>query len=259
MSINPLRRKLRAGSPAFGTLVSMPSPQLVQLLAGAGFDWLIIDMEHGVIGIESAQAMINATAVSGCVPLVRVAWNVHWLAKPALDAGALGIVVPMVRSAAEAAAAVAACRYPPAGERGWGPFYAPSRWGLDAMSYTAIADEAVLRVVLIEHVEAVENIEEIVAVEGLDVALVAPFDLSVSLGIPGRFDEPAFREAVARAERAILDSPVVLGGLAADAEAARALVERGHRFVLLSYDSALVTRAAQALLEPLAGLRAGPG
>ncbi len=249
--VNPLRQKLAEGRAVFGTLATMPSPQLAQLFAGCGFDWLMIDMEHGAIGIESAQAMIVATAVSDCVPLVRVAWNVDWLVKPALDAGALGIVFPMIRSAEEAEAAVAACRYPPLGERGWGPFYAPSRWGTDAFSYTRDADVAVMRIALIEHVEAVANIEAIVATEGLDVALIAPFDLSVSLGIPGRFEEPAFLEAVATAERVIRDSPVVLGGLARDAEGAQTLVERGYRFVLLAYDVMIIERAARALLDPL--------
>ena len=250
--VNPLRRKLAEGRPVYGTLATMPSPQLAQLLAGCGFDWLMIDMEHGAIGIESAQAMIAATAVSDCVPLVRVAWNVDWLVKPALDAGALGIVFPMIRSAREAEAAVAACRYPPRGERGWGPFYAPSRWGVDAFAYTRDADTAVMRIALIEHVDAVADIEAIVATEGLDVALIAPFDLSVSLGIPGRFEDPAFLEAVAAAERVIADSPVVLGGLARDAEGARALRNRGYRFLLLGYDVMIIERAARAMLDPLA-------
>ncbi len=249
--VNPLRQKLAEGRAVFGTLATMPSPQLAQLFAGCGFDWLMIDMEHGPIGIESAQAMIAATAVSDCVPLVRVAWNVDWLVKPALDAGALGIVFPMIRSAEEAEAAVAACRYPPLGERGWGPFYAPSRWSTDAPTYTRDADAAVMRIALIEHVEAIANIEAIVATEGLDVALIAPFDLSVSLGIPGRFEEPAFLEAVATAERVIRDSPVHLGGLARDAGGAQALVERGYRFLLLAYDVMLIERAARALLDPL--------
>ncbi len=249
--VNPLRRKLTEGRCLFGTLATMPSPQLAQLFAGCGFDWLMIDMEHGTIGIESAQAMIAATAVSDCVPLVRVAWNLDWLVKPALDAGALGIVFPMIRTAEDAAAAVACCRYPPHGTRGWGPFHAPSRWGTDALSYTRDADAAVMRIALIEHVEAIANIEAIVATEGLDVALIAPFDLSVSLGVPGRFDEPVFREAVAAAERVIADSPVVLGGLARDAEAARALTARGYRFVLLAYDVMIIEGAARALLDPL--------
>jgi 4-hydroxy-2-oxoheptanedioate aldolase len=126
--INPLKARLAAGKPAVGLLVSMPSVHIAQVLAAAGFDWLFFDMEHGPIGIESAHAMITATSGSACAPVVRVPWNVHWLAKPVLDAGAMGIIFPMIRSAADAELAVRAVRYPPAGERGFGPFYAPARW-----------------------------------------------------------------------------------------------------------------------------------
>ncbi|MDX6751610.1 aldolase/citrate lyase family protein [Geminicoccaceae bacterium 1502E] len=249
--VNPLRRKLEAGGAIVGTIVSMASPPMVQTLAGCGLDWLILDMEHGAISIESAQAMIAATAVSDCVPLVRVAWNVPWLVKPVLDAGALGVVFPMIRNAGEAAAAVAACRYPPAGERGWGPFFAPSRWGLDAMTYTAQADRAVMRILLIEHVDAVRDIDAILAVEGIDAAVIAPYDLSTSLERPGDFEAASFKEAVATAERAIRASGVVLGGLAPTAERANALLDRGYRMIILGYDVLLLENALRGMLGAL--------
>lgn len=250
-TINPLRRKLEGGSAIIGTIVSMASPPMVQTLAGCGLDWILLDMEHGAISIESAQAMIAATAVSDCVPLVRVPWNVPWLVKPALDAGALGIVFPMIRNAGEAAQAVAACRYPPAGERGWGPFYAPSRWGLDAMAYTEAADRSVMRILLIEHIDAVRDIEAILATDGVDAAIIAPYDLSCSLDRPGDFDSAAFRDAVATAEQAILASGVTLGGLAPDAAKANALLARGYRMIILGYDVMLLERAMGGMLAAL--------
>jgi 4-hydroxy-2-oxoheptanedioate aldolase len=249
LSINPVKDRLAAGGAAFGTLVSMPSPQLVQLVAAAGFDWVLIDLEHGAISVETAQAMIAASAVGPCVPLVRVAWTVPWLAKPLLDGGALGVVWPMVRTAGEAREAVAACRYAPAGERGWGPFFAPARWGKAPFDYTAAADDAVLVAVLIEHVDAVTAIDEILAVPGLDVAVIAPFDLSVSLGKPGAFDDPPFVAAVERAERAIRASSVTLGGVAPTPERARALVGRGYRFIMCAYDVLIVDRALRGFLD----------
>jgi 4-hydroxy-2-oxoheptanedioate aldolase len=251
--LNPLRAKLAAGGVVFGPLVSMPSPQLVQLVAAAGYDWVLIDLEHGAISVETAQAMIAASAVAPCVPLVRVAWTVPWLAKPLLDGGALGVVWPMVRSAAEAREAVAACRYAPAGERGWGPFYAPARWGMAPFAYTAAANDAVLVALLIEHVDAVGAIEEILAVPGIDVAIIAPFDLSVSLGKPGAFDDPAFITTVERAERAILKSPVTLGGVAPTPERARELVGRGYRFVMCAYDVLIIDRALRGFLYSARG------
>lgn len=248
---NPLRAKLDAGEPIIGTIVSMPSPQLVQVLAGCGFDWLMIDLEHGVIGVEAMQQMVTATAPSGCVPLVRVAWNVPWLVKPALDSGAFGVVFPMIRTAEEARLAIASCHYPPKGERGWGPFYAPSRWGVSAFDYTKAADACMLKIFLIEHIDAVRNIEEILAVPGLDAAIIAPFDLSTSLGKPGAFDDAEFLEAVDRAERVILRSKVVLGGLAATAERANAQLAKGYRMILMAYDVLLIENAMKGLLTAI--------
>lgn len=246
--VNPLRAKLESGAPIIGTIVSMPSPQLTQILAGCGFDWLMIDLEHGVIPVDTMQQMVTATATARCVPLVRVAWNVPWLVKPALDSGALGVVFPMIRNAEEAKLAIASCHYPPKGDRGWGPFYAPSRWGISAFDYTRAADAAVLKIFLIEHIDAIRNIDEILAVPGLDAAIVAPFDLSTSLGKPGAFDDPDFLAAVDRAERAILASPAVLGGLAATAERANQQLAKGYRMLLMAYDVLLIENAMRSLL-----------
>jgi 4-hydroxy-2-oxoheptanedioate aldolase len=208
---------------------------------------LIVDCEHGPISAETAQAMITATAVSSCVPLARVPWNLPWLAKPLLDSGALGIVFPLIRSPEDARAAVAACRYAPGGERGWGPFYAPSRWGLGPFDYSGSADSAILTILLIEHVDAVRAIDAICTTPGVDVAMIAPYDLSTSLGKPGAFEDPDFLAAVAEAERGIRAAGVVLGGLAGTAERANALIARGYRFLCLAYDVLLIETAMRAL------------
>ena len=126
---NRLRAMLAAGEPSFGLIATIPSIQSVQALASAGVDWLIIDMEHGPIDISSAHAMIVATAGTTTVPIVRLPWSHPWQAKPAMDLGALGIVFPMIRTREQAEEAVRSIRYPPAGDRLWGPFYAPMRWG----------------------------------------------------------------------------------------------------------------------------------
>ncbi|MDW8369631.1 MAG: aldolase/citrate lyase family protein [Geminicoccaceae bacterium] len=249
--VNPLKEKLGRGEAVVGTFVSLPAPPFVQILAASGFDYLIVDCEHGPIGPETAQAMITATAVSDCVPLARVPWNLPWLAKPLLDSGALGIVFPLIRGPEDARAAVAACRYAPGGERGWGPFYAPSRWRLGAFEYSAAADAALLTILLIEHVDAVRAIDAICATPGVDVAMIAPYDLSTSLGKPGAFEDPAFLAAVAEAERGIRATGVVLGGLAATAERANALLERGYRFLCLAYDVLLIETAMRGLLSGL--------
>ena len=251
--LNPLRARLERDEPAFGALVSMPSVHVVQTLAHTGFDWLFFDMEHGPIDIESAHAMVSATRGSSAAPVIRVAWNEHWLVKPALDTGAMGIIFPMIRSAADAEAAVRAVRYPPTGERGFGPFYASMRFGVEMNAYADVADREVLCMALIEHRDAIDNIEAIAAVEGLDACLIAPFDLSMSYDHRDGADHPEVREAIARAEKVLLPSPVHVGGLALDEPSARAMIERGYRLILTGFDVLFLQRAAGEMLSKLRG------
>jgi 4-hydroxy-2-oxoheptanedioate aldolase len=250
--INPLKARLAAGKPAVGLLVSMPSVHATQVLAAAGFDWLFFDMEHGPIGIESAHAMIAATNGTTCAPIVRVPWNVHWLVKPVLDAGAMGIIFPMIRSAAEAAQAVSAVRYPPAGERGFGPFYASARFGLTMQTYPDPADREILCILLIEHKDAIEDIEAILRVPGIDACLIAPFDLAMSYGYRDGPDHPEVQAGIRRAAQAIAASPIHLGGLARSGEIATAMIGRGYRLSLTGFDTRRLHRAAGELLGALA-------
>jgi 4-hydroxy-2-oxoheptanedioate aldolase len=248
-AINPLKARLAADKPAIGITISMPSVHTTQVLAACGFDWLFLDMEHGPIGIEAVHAMITATSGSRAAPVVRVPWNVHWLVKPVLDAGAMGIIFPMIRSAADAEEAVRAVRYPPTGQRGFGPFYAPLRFGLTMQTYADPADEEILSILLIEHRDAVDAIEQIVAVQGVDACLIAPFDLAMSYGYRDGPDHDEVRAAIARAERAVVNSRVHLGGLALTAETANAMIERGYRLILTGFDILLLQRGAAAILS----------
>jgi 4-hydroxy-2-oxoheptanedioate aldolase len=248
-SINPLKKRLDSGKPAVGVLMTMPSVNMAQVLASAGFDWLFIDMEHGSIGIESAYAIITATNGTSTAPIVRVPWNLHWLVKPVLDAGAMGVVFPMIRSAREAEAAARAVRYPPTGDRGFAPFYASLRFGASMMTYADPADREILCIVLIEHKDAVEDIDRIVEVDGVDVCHLAPFDLAMSYGYREGVDHPEVQDGIARVEEAVLRSGKHLGGLALDADAANAMIGRGYRQLISAFDLALVQQSAAALLE----------
>jgi 4-hydroxy-2-oxoheptanedioate aldolase len=247
--INSLKARFAADQPSVGILVTMPSVHMVQVLAGCGFDWLFIDMEHGPIGIESAHAMITATKGTRAAPIVRVPWNVHWLVKPVLDAGAMGIIFPMIRSAADAEQAVRALRYPPAGERGFGPFYAPLRFGLTMQTYADPADEQILCILLIEHKDAIEDIEAIVRVPGVDACLIAPFDLAMSYGYRDGPHHAEVQAGIAKAERAILDSAVQIGGLALTNEIANSMIDKGYRLILTGFDILLLQRAAGDVLS----------
>lgn len=250
--LNRLKDLWAAGKPSFGAIVTMPSVQVVQILAGAGFDWFIIDMEHGPIDLPSAHAMIVATAGTPAVPFVRVSWAIPWLAKAALDLGALGICYPMIRSRAEAEIAARSVRYPPRGERLWGPFYAPVRWNLSMGEYMRAANEDVLAIVTIEHPDAVARIDEIVATPGVDLAFIGPGDLATSLGRYGEPEHAEVQAAMAQAEAGILRSKVVLGGVARSVEQANRMVERGYRALVLGFDWSLLQRGAAAVLHGLA-------
>ena len=251
-ALNPLRGRLDDGHAILGYLVSMPSVQLVQALAGTGVDWLMIDTEHAPIGIESVAAMVAATAGTPATPIVRVPGVRPELVKPALDCGALGIVFPQIATREEAEATVRAVRYSPEGERGYGPTYAALRWGLPNVEYLKVANAAILNVVLIESVIGVEALDDILAVDGLDVVAVARGDLSQNLGVAGQFDHPRLCEVVARAEEKILARKgIALGGIAFSAEDARAMIARGYRFVVLGSDASLVSGAAQRMVQAI--------
>lgn len=253
---NRIKSMLAAGEPSFGLIATIPGVQVVQVLGQCGLDWVLIDMEHGPIDLAAAHAMIVATAGSRMVPFVRVAWSQHWLAKPVMDLGALGINFPMIRTLGEAESAVRSVRYPPAGDRLWGPFYASMRWGQSIPEYMATANDEVMAIITIEHPDAVRNIDEIMSAPGLDLAFIGPGDLATSLEIAGQFDHPKFKAAVAEAEAGILRSKVSLGGVARTPDHAKQLLDRGYRAIVLGFDWMMLQRAVVEFVQEIRGPRA---
>jgi 4-hydroxy-2-oxoheptanedioate aldolase len=208
----------------------IPSATMAQAVASTGVDIIVIDTEHAATSPETLHAMIAATQGFDCAPLVRVIDHNPANVKLALDLGAEGIVFPLVRSAREAAECVATTRYPPLGVRGWGAFVAHSRWNVSAMDYLPTFADRIVCCLLIETVEAIDNIDEIFSVEGVDCAYVAPFDLSTSLGISGQFTNPIFVEAVRKVEAAAKRASIPLGGGPANSKAEiDDLFSRGYR------------------------------
>ena len=214
----------------------IPSPVATQAIAAAGADWVMIDQEHGPVGRESLHAMIAATAGTGCSPWVRVPAAEPAYVKAALDAGAEAIKFPLVTSAADAANCVSLTRYPPAGRRGWGPFVAHARWGADLRSYAVQQGPHTVCILLIETRAAIESIEEICKVEGIDGLFIAPFDLSTDLGVSGQLDSPELQRAIAHAEQAILSAGIPLGGAAFGREHTERLIGRGYRIIGVGFD-----------------------
>ena len=172
--------------------------------------------------------------------------------KKALDCGALGVVFPQIATREEAEATVRAVRYAPAGQRGYGPTYAALRWGLSNLDYLKAANDAILNIVLIESLAGVNALDEILAVDGLDIVAVARGDLSQSLGLAGQLDHPRMRDVVARAEAAILGAKrAALGGISFSVDDARAMIARGYRFVVLGSDAGLISSAAQRMVQAI--------
>ena len=247
--LNRLRRQWQDGRPTFGAIATIPSIATVQIMARSGFDWIIVDLEHGPIDLASAHAMITATSGTPCVPLARIAANEPWLAKAPMDIGALGINFPMISSRADAEKAVRSVRYPPRGERLWGPFHAPFRWGVSMQDYMATADDDMICMITIEHVEAVNRIDEIMAVPGIDVAVIGPGDLATSIDKRGLIDDPEVQALMARAEAGILKSGVAIGGVARTAEQANQMIDRGYLALALGFDWSLLQRGIAASFD----------
>src|SRR5476649_483802 len=210
-------------------------------MARSGFDWIIVDLEHGPIDLGSAHGMITATSGTPCVPFARIAANEPWLAKAPMDIGALGINFPMICNREDAEKAVRSVRYPPRGERLWGPFHAPFRWGVSMPDYMATADDDIICGITIEHVEAVNRIDEIMATPGIDLA--------TSIDKRGRIDDPEVQALMARAEAGILKSGVAIGGAARTAEQANQMIDRGYVALALGFDWSLFQRGIAASFD----------
>jgi 4-hydroxy-2-oxoheptanedioate aldolase len=232
-----------------GVLCAIPSALVTQAVAAAGADFVLIDGEHGPIGRETMHAMIAATAGTGCAPLVRVPGIVEADAKSALDAGAEGIVYPLVRNADDAERAVSYATYPPDGVRGWGPFAAHSRHGVAIGDYLGEVGPRIACCLLIETVEAVEAIDAIVAVPGIDLLMVAQFDLSTALGVHGHFDSPELLDAVARVERAAKAARIPLGTSALTPEQSSAAAAAGYRFLIHGFDVLMLKQQVAAFRD----------
>lgn len=183
MRINHVKQRLHAGEPSIGTWLSLPSPEAAEQVATLGLDWLVVDTEHNPIDIRTLAGMFSSMSASGIAPMVRVPWNNAENMKRVLDAGAWGIVIPMVNSAEEAERAVSAIRYPPVGQRSVGGGRHGISFGTSAKTYYENANEQVLVIAQIEHIDGVHNAEAILSVPGVDACFIGPNDLAASMGI----------------------------------------------------------------------------
>jgi 4-hydroxy-2-oxoheptanedioate aldolase len=244
-----LKKALLEGRPVVGATLTVPNVDTALALANAGFDFLWIEMEHGPITLESLREILLATRGARAVPLTRVPANEVWLAKRVLDAGSLGVVFPFTSTRELAERAVASCRYPPRGVRGFGPGLALARYGMSAADYVRFADENVVVVVIVEQKEAVENVEAIASVPGIDVLFVGVNDLSYSLGVGGRTSDPLVEEALTTVLAAGRRHRLPVGYPASNPAEINRRIAQGFRFFQASSDVGLMSGAARELLS----------
>jgi 4-hydroxy-2-oxoheptanedioate aldolase len=253
MRANPVKRGLKAGRPSVGTWLSLASVTAARFLARLGFEWLTVDCEHSMVGIETATSMFAAIADAGCTALARVPANRHDHIKRVLDNGAHGIVVPMVNSRAEALAAVAAAKYPPAGNRSVGGSVPALNFDTTANDYLAHADEELLIVLQCEHIQAVDDADAIFSVPGIDAIFVGPNDLAASMR--GKDGSPPSGEATTRVMKHILDTcrrhGVASGLHCATAEEARHRLQEGWQLIAVGSELRMMLDGANDVLHRL--------
>lgn len=249
--LEALKVRWRRDELTLGAWCLLPNALSAEMLAKGGFDWVLVDMQHGCMDYETAVNMIRAIDLGGVTPLVRVPWNEPGIIGRMLDAGAMGVVVPMIQDAEDARRAVDACLYPPAGRRSFGPIRVGTR---DGAGYFASANQRVAVMPMIETADALANVEAIAAVPGVDALFVGPFDLSIALGLPpGDNDgEPLFDAALARIGEAARVAGIATAVLAnADLTPLRA--RQGFRMISVVTDAMVLNRAAAADLARARG------
>jgi 4-hydroxy-2-oxoheptanedioate aldolase len=245
---NGFKRALAAGETQIGLWSSLSSNYSVEVIAGAGFDWLLIDLEHSPNDLESLLAQLQAAAPYSTHPVVRVPWNDMVTIKRVLDVGAQSLLVPYVSSAAEARAAVSFTRYPPQGVRGVAGTTRATRFAR-IKDYARRAHEEICVLVQVETQAALDNIEAICAIEGVDGVFIGPADLHASLGHPGEIANPKVKPLIDEAVRRIRKAGKAPGILTPSEDDARRWLECGALFVAVGADVGILARGAEALAQ----------
>lgn len=249
---NLLSEKYETQGYVVGTFLEIPSPQLVELLGLAGFDFVVIDREHGSIGLERCEELIRAAASTGITPIVRVARCEEVAIRQPLDMGAAGIHVPQIHSAEMARLAVRSAKFFPKGARGLQPFIRGASYrAYPTAEFLEQSNENTVIVLHIEGKEGVEAFDEIADVEGVDVAFIGPYDLSQSLGIPGMVKSPLVREKMKSVVEAAKSKKIAVGTYCDDPRTALEWKDLGITYLTVSLDASIFLQAARRLVAQL--------
>lgn len=250
-SVN-LKDKMQKRKITIGSWITLSHPAIAEIMAKAGFDWLAVDMEHSAITLNQVQQLVQVIELSGCVPLVRVGENNPNLIKRVMDTGSHGVIVPMVNSKEEAIRSVNAVKYPPSGTRGVGLARAQG-YGLEFEKYKEWVNKESILIIQIEHIEAVNNLEEIFDLDDLDGFIVGPYDLSASVGRPGEFNRLEVKKAITKIMKVAKDYDIVPGFHVIPPSADELLkkMREGYKFLGFSIDTLFLGQSCQRELSKI--------
>ena len=243
------KRKLTRGDLLVGSIITLPSPEIAEIFGLSGFDWLFVDLEHSALSIKDAQVILQAAAPQiPCV--IRVpSRNEAWI-KKALDIGSSGIIVPQVMTAEEAERAVRLCKYPPKGLRSVGIARAQG-YGEKFQEYVVSANDETAVIIQIEHIDAVDNIESILKVSGIDCLFVGPYDLSASMGKIGLTTDPDVQNAISQVKKCAEQAKIPIGIFGATADAVKPYIQSGYTLIAVCIDTLLLGKAAKNITDLL--------
>lgn len=245
---NNFANRLRAGEVMIGTLISLPSPEVCELLGQVGYDWLFIDAEHGAFNPQQAQGMLQAAAPTPCVIRVPIGEAI-WI-KKALDIGAAGVIVPQVHNSRQAKEIIKQCKYSPVGDRGIGIGRA-HKYGIEFERYLENANKETAVILQAESAEAVKNIDDIVNIKGIDAILIGPYDLSASLGLPGQIDHPNVQKAINKIITSCKTANVRTGFFGVTSQAVLPYKEKGFTLLTVGVDTGFIIKSASQTLAEM--------
>jgi 2-keto-3-deoxy-L-rhamnonate aldolase RhmA len=243
------RKQLLAGKSLVGTIITLPCPEIAEIMVSSGFDWLFIDLEHTTLDLQSAQRLLQ-TVSPKAYGIIRCPANEEVWIKKCIDLGADGLILPQIRTKNDAERAVRYSKYPPSGDRSVGIARAQG-YGANFQEYIDIANENIAIILQIEHIEAVENMDAILQGEGIDCVVVGPYDLSGSMGKIGQVTDPQVLEAISEVREACMRAGVPLGIFGATADAVQPYIEQGFKLITVGMDVMFLGSAARNVIDNL--------
>ena len=246
---NPVKQDLRKGRKTCGGFLQTMSPVAAEIMARAGFDWLIVDLEHAPGDFANLQTQLQAMSCADVVPFARAPWNDAVTIKRILDTGVMGVLVPYVNTRAEAIAAVAACKYPPKGVRGVAGSPRAAGYTANAKAYLESANNDVIVIIAVETPEAIANLDEILDVDDLDGIFIGPMDLATSMGFLGDPGRPEVQAAIEEIEEKVRASDKFLGTVATSWAKAQQCYDAGYQWLILMQDGVALHQAASGIID----------